>query len=302
MNSVLRQVDLRLDARPSRGRCCRGRAASGSPCRPVRSARSTSGQRLDPPMPSTHDVARSRPCGSRGRRTRRARRASAVHRLDDAVSQPSALSMILVRVGSVFQSRSASWPRCATACSSSISPTAASDGVAHRPGTRWRSRRSRVSADLPRFCRRWPIERVERLARTPDALRQELSVTSLKSMPDGAELRHHRARPRPGPRSGWRGLAVVAEGVEGRRRHGADGLGADQLVDVEGVGVLRVLGADRRPERRAGPSRPWPSSGVPLGAAEDLLEDRVGVLGVGDRDLAEQRFELRLLRPGRSRS
>ncbi len=44
-------------------------------------------------------------------------------------------------------------------------------------------------------------------------------------------------------------VAVVAERVHGLRRHGVDRVGPDQLVDVEGVGIGRVLDAGGGPEQ-----------------------------------------------------
>ena len=73
-------------------------------------------------------------------------------------------------------------------------------------------------------------------------------MTSLKSIPRLAELATCLAGLVHVLGEAGAGLAVVLERLEGRQRHRADGLGADQAVGVEGVGVLRVLGADRRPE------------------------------------------------------
>ena len=43
--------------------------------------------------------------------------------------------------------------------------------------------------------------------------------------------------------------AMVAEGVHGLRRHGVDGVGADQFLDIEHVAVGGVLGAGAGPEQ-----------------------------------------------------
>ena len=84
-------------------------------------------------------------------------------------------------------------------------------------------------------------------------------------------------------------LAVVGDGVEGLLRHGVDGVRGDQLGDVEGVGVGRVLDAGGGPQRTLGvaprrrrgsssagsrrpPRRPgrragrWPRAALPLRA------------------------------------
>ena len=62
-----------------------------------------------------------------------------------------------------------------------------------------------------------------------------------------------------------RDLAVIAERVHGRRRHGVDRVGTDQLLDVEHVAVALVLGAGAGPQQPLRPARPWraasPSAG-----------------------------------------
>ena len=42
-------------------------------------------------------------------------------------------------------------------------------------------------------------------------------------------------------------LAVIAEGLKGRRRHGIDSVWTDQLLNVEDVTVVLVLGPGRSP-------------------------------------------------------
>ena len=63
------------------------------------------------------------------------------------------------------------------------------------------------------------------------------------------------ARPEP---------AVVPEGREGLGGHGVDGLGADQLLDVEHVAVARGSWCRCWPTARAASGRPWPA-GPPSG-------------------------------------
>ena len=62
----------------------------------------------------------------------------------------------------------------------------------------------------------------------------------------------------------------------------------DQLVDVERVGVGRVLGRRRRPQRPL-ETRATCGERFPAVAGEGLPEQPVGELGVGDGDLAPQR-------------
>ena len=44
-------------------------------------------------------------------------------------------------------------------------------------------------------------------------------------------------------------LAVIAESIECRRRHGVDRVAADQLLDIEDIAVGFVLGAGGRPQQ-----------------------------------------------------
>ncbi|MGY4314565.1 hypothetical protein ACVWW1_003892 [Bradyrhizobium sp. JR3.5] len=89
-------------------------------------------------------------------------------------------------------------------------------------------------------------------------------------------------------------LAVVAEGIEGCRRHGVDGIGANQLLDIEHVAIVLVLGAGRSPQqplRLGALGREL----VPARAREQALVVLVGELCIGDRDLALQGREPLLL-------
>jgi hypothetical protein len=75
---------------------------------------------------------------------------------------------------------------------------------------------------------------------------------------------------------------VVFEGGDGGLGQGGDGVGADQAVDVDGVGVGGVLGRGRGPK---GPLGPGSAGGQrrPTGAAEAVSEQPVGQLGLGHR-------------------
>ena len=66
-------------------------------------------------------------------------------------------------------------------------------------------------------------------------------------------------------------LAVVGEGVHRLLRHGVDGVGDDEVGDVEGVGVVGVLDAGRGPQRalRVGAGL---GQLLPAVAGDDLLE------------------------------
>ncbi len=89
-------------------------------------------------------------------------------------------------------------------------------------------------------------------------------------------------------------LPVVAERVQGLGRHGVDGVRTDQGLDVEHVGVGRVLGPGGGPEQplRPGAGRREDS---PAGRRDQLPIFLIGDLGVGDGDLAAQRLQGRRL-------
>ena len=84
-------------------------------------------------------------------------------------------------------------------------------------------------------------------------------------------------------------LAGLAGGHQRRQRHRVDGVGADEAVDVERLGVLRVLDARRRPQRALDRAARVAQLREAL-APEDLLEPAVGGARVGEpgaaRDVA----------------
>ena len=89
-------------------------------------------------------------------------------------------------------------------------------------------------------------------------------------------------------------LAMVAERIQRCRRHGVDGVGADQLLDIQHVAVVLVLGAGGSPQQplRLGA---FGRELLPARAREQALVVLVGELGVGDGDLALQRAQPFLL-------
>ena len=89
-------------------------------------------------------------------------------------------------------------------------------------------------------------------------------------------------------------LAMVAECIERCRRHGVDGVGADQFLDIQHVAVVLVLGAGGGPQqalRLGALGREL----LPARAGEQALVVLIGQLGVGDGDLALQRAQPLLL-------
>ena len=82
-------------------------------------------------------------------------------------------------------------------------------------------------------------------------------------------------------------LPVIAERIHGRRRHGVDRVGGDQLLDIEHVAVVRVLRAGAGPKQPLHP-RALGTQLLPARAGEKPLVALIGKLGVGDRDLAAQ--------------
>ena len=83
---------------------------------------------------------------------------------------------------------------------------------------------------------------------------------------------------------------MVAKRIHGRDRHGVDGVGPDQLLDIEHVAIGLVLGAGRGPQQ---PLRLCALRGqrLPARAGEQPLVALIGELGVGDGDLALERVE-----------
>ena len=90
--------------------------------------------------------------------------------------------------------------------------------------------------------------------------------------------------------------AMVAEGIHGLGRHGVDGVAADESLDIEHIGIGRILGPGGGPEQ---PLRRGSSGGerFPAGAFDHLQVTLIGDLGVGDGDLATHGLE-RLGVPG----
>ena len=85
--------------------------------------------------------------------------------------------------------------------------------------------------------------------------------------------------------------AVVLERLQGALRQGVDGVGPDQVVDVQRVGVVGVLGRRRCPQR---PLHPGAAVGQPFPprSGVGLAEELVGELGLGDRGSTAQRERL----------
>src|SRR6185503_18365359 len=89
-------------------------------------------------------------------------------------------------------------------------------------------------------------------------------------------------------------LAVVAERVEGCRRNGIDGVGADEGLYVQDVPEARILGARARPQETLHPSA-TSGQGLPARAAGELLPILIGELRVGDGHLADEAAQLGLV-------
>ena len=83
--------------------------------------------------------------------------------------------------------------------------------------------------------------------------------------------------------------AVIAEGVEGSRRHSVDRIRPDEAVHIEGVRVGRVLGAGAGPQGALDAS-PLRGQALPALATGYLSEAGVGHFGVGDGDLSLKVF------------
>ncbi len=88
---------------------------------------------------------------------------------------------------------------------------------------------------------------------------------------------------------GERDGAMIHEGIERGWRHRIDRIRADERVQVQRVGIERVLGAGAGPQGALDASALGGQS-FPALAAEDLAEAGIGSLGIGDGDLAVQRL------------
>ena len=126
------------------------------------------------------------------------------------------------------------------------------------------------------------------------ALLDELSCDGIDVDPGLRKPRHHGLGARDVLFDGWAQGAVIAKRVHGGGRHGVDGVAADQLLDVEHVGIGLVLGARGGPEQalRLGALL---RQRLPLRLGEDPLVALVCELGVGDGDLALEGFQSRFL-------
>ncbi len=83
-------------------------------------------------------------------------------------------------------------------------------------------------------------------------------------------------------------LAMIAKGVKRGRRHRVDGVGSDQLLDVEHVAVVLVFRSGRGPQQSLR-FCPLCLERFPARSGEQALVFLIGEFGVGDRDLALQR-------------
>ena len=80
---------------------------------------------------------------------------------------------------------------------------------------------------------------------------------------------------------------VVLEGPQGALGHGVDRRRPDEVVDVEQIGVARVLGRGGGPQRPLHAGAPGPQR-LPALAGEGAVEVLVGRLGLGHRGRAPQ--------------
>ena len=104
---------------------------------------------------------------------------------------------------------------------------------------------------------------------TPSA--RSSSVTSSRAIAGRFERRRASRLAPATSSSGSARLAVVAERGERLGRHRVDRVGADQLLDVEDVAVVRVLRAGARPQHALRPARPALASASQRGPAKIAL-------------------------------
>ncbi len=83
-------------------------------------------------------------------------------------------------------------------------------------------------------------------------------------------------------------IAMVAEGVQRGGRHSVDRIGADQVIDVDRIGVSGILGAGRRPQRTLHARAVTGFERRETRRGKGLFEGLVGQLGIGDGRQAAQ--------------
>ena len=283
MNSVLPRSTARSIALICAGSVLSSMWKRGQPgCRPKVSP-STSGPRLDPPMPKQHDVGEA----ALLHLLRKAAQPLDIGQflLDDV--QP-AEPFVLVRPG---PQRLVAGPKPPDA------PVLAPDFHLRFEGglhLRRSPARSPGGGDRPQAacgggCAMAPSSLSNASANccTPSVdqfLRDLLQRDAVL-----LQLGEHRAGARHVLLDGvGRCLAVVAERIHRRGRDGVDGVAADERLDIHRVLVGRILGAGGSP-KQALRLRARCRQRLPARAGEQRLVAGIGELGVGDRHLAAQR-------------
>ena len=143
-----------------------------------------------------------------------------------------------------------------------------------------------------RFDRRH--QRRERFVERLHAILGELGRDRVETETLLVELAQHLARGIEVLLQRHGNAAVLLERFVGRRRNCVDGVRPDERLDVEHVAVRRILRAGRCPQRTLH-IRAVMLQLLPTLAAEGLFEELVGELGVGNRDLAEERADLGII-------
>ena len=266
---------------PARDRWSRGRSSSGSPATVPNVSFQTSGQRLEPPMPSSSACVKPSSRTSSWISSERLQVVRAAARRSRASRSSWPRRCPVQSDASPAKSRRV--PPCASQSFSravtSVAELAGSDvGLRVDAG-----RVGLAAASLDRLQ-----QLRERLDELLEAVGQQVVGDLLQR--DAAGFSRSASTSR---RAGHVLLeacaraAVVAERGQRLGRNGVDGVRPDQLLDVEHVAVARVLGARAGPEHalRLGALR---RQGLPPRAGEDLLVALVGELRVGDRHLAQQ--------------
>jgi len=87
---------------------------------------------------------------------------------------------------------------------------------------------------------------------------------------------------------------MITMRIHRRRRHRVDRVGADQLIDIEDVAVGLVLGPGTRPQEPLC-LRALLRKALPAFVSVDLFVELIGELGIGDRHLALEPLQPRLL-------
>jgi len=118
-------------------------------------------------------------------------------------------------------------------------------------------------------------ERVEGIGKEFDAIGGELIRDLFHRDACGGQIRHGLAGTREAFSEALVRLAVIAEGIERRRRNGVDCVRADEFFHIDHIAIVGIFCAGARPEDALG-LRSFGGEGFPADTGENALVGLVG--------------------------